>query len=161
MEQLLTRLSTDYPQLKFKPGTTFLWSPSQQTVHFVRDASEATGIWSLLHEVGHGLLDHRDFTSDFGLLQMEVAAWNKARELAGTYGHDIDEDHIQDCLDTYRDWLHQRSNCPTCEATSLQQDSRTYRCTNCDEVWHVAQNRHCRPYRKRLEPSPRNLTPQA
>jgi len=147
MKQLLKQLQTDYPSLKFVAHDTFSWSPSQQIVYYVADLSEVRGAWSLLHEVGHALLGHTDFTNDFDLLQMEVAAWTKAVELGKHYGVNIDDDHVQDCLDTYRDWLHQRSTCPTCGAVSLQQDSRTYRCHNCSEAWQVAQNRHCRPYR--------------
>lgn len=150
MKQLLKQLQADFPDLTFQENEVFSWSPSQRIVYYNPDASEVTGMWSLLHEVGHALLHHTDFANDFDLLQMEVAAWTKAVELGKQYGHTIDDDHVQDCLDTYRDWLHQRSTCPTCGVVSLQKDSRTYQCYNCNETWHVAQNRHCRPYRRKL-----------
>lgn len=150
MKQLLKQLQIDYPDLQFETGSQFSWSPSQQTVFYVTSRNDGDGAWSVLHEVGHATLGHTDFRNDFGLLQMEVAAWNAAVELGEKYGHPIDDDHIQDCLDTYRDWLHQRSTCPTCGSVSLQQDAQTYRCFNCKEAWHVAQNRHCRPYRRKL-----------
>lgn len=147
MKQLLTRLTRDYPDLQFKPGTQFLWSPSQQVIYYSTDRTDESSIWSLLHELGHATLGHTDFKNDFSLLQMEADAWEQAVVIAKQYDHYIDEDHIQDCLDTYRDWLHQRSTCPTCGATSLQTDAHTYQCFNCQQTWHVAQNRHCRPYR--------------
>ena len=150
MKDLLKQLTHDFPELTFRSGTRFSWSPSQQIVYFAPTATEETGAWSLLHEVGHALLGHTDFANDFELLQMEVAAWSEAVRLGKRYGYTIEDDHIQDCLDTYRDWLHQRSTCPTCGTVSLQKDSATYHCFNCREEWHVAQNRHCRPYRRKL-----------
>lgn len=147
MKQLVPLLERDYPDVTFVAGTVFSWSPSQQSVYYISNSTETSAVWSLLHELGHALCQHKDFSSDLTLLKMEVEAWAKAKELASRYGHTIEEDHIQDCLDTYRDWLHQRSTCPTCASVSLQKDSSTYRCHNCNEQWQVAQNRHCRPYR--------------
>jgi hypothetical protein len=103
--------------------------------------------WSLLHEVGHALLDHQSYDSDLELVEMESLAWQKAKEVGVAYGHTIDEDHIQDCIDTYRDWLHQRSACPNCDNRSLQQDARHYKCFNCGQTWAVSASRFCRPYR--------------
>jgi predicted RNA-binding Zn-ribbon protein involved in translation (DUF1610 family) len=151
MKKLITQLKKDYPDLQFVAGDVFSWSSQQQTVFYVSDRDNQSAVWSLLHEVGHATLNHTNYHNDFALLQMEVAAWTAAKELADRYGHKIDEDHIQDCLDTYRDWLHQRSSCPTCSNVSLQKDARTYQCFNCGEEWHVAQNRHCRPYRRKTD----------
>lgn len=151
MKQLIPLLERDYPAITFKAGSVFSWSPSQQTVYYIEDSTEVSAVWSLLHELGHAVCKHQDFSSDLALLKMEVEAWSQAKQLAQNYNHTIDEEHIQDCLDTYRDWLHQRSTCPTCHTTSLQKDARTYQCHNCNEQWHVAQNRHCRPYRMKTK----------
>lgn len=129
-------------------GETFLWSPKDKTVYYApAQLQEKTGQWSLLHEIAHGLLDHRTYTTDFELLQLELAAWNKAKEFSKEFGLKIDDNYIEDCLDTYRDWLHQRSTCPTCGGVGLQHDSREYRCHNCLGRWHVSASRFCRPYR--------------
>jgi hypothetical protein len=106
-------------------------------------------IFSLLHELGHALLEHKDYTYDVELLKIEVAAWDRARTLAEQYGVTLDEDHIQDCLDTYRDWLHLRATCPTCFGRSLQSTETCYRCFNCQTEWSVTRSRLCRPYRLR------------
>jgi hypothetical protein len=109
---------------------------------------ETWGTWSLLHETGHGLLVHADYQSDLELLHMEVAAWEKAKELGQAFGVQIDPNHIEDCLDTYRDWLHRRSTCPTCGSVSLQHNSTEYHCHNCNAMWQVSSSRFCRPYRQ-------------
>jgi hypothetical protein len=146
MVQLLHRVKQDYQSFNFTAGTAFSWSPSKQTITYKTTDNEIAA-WSLLHELAHALLDHRSYETDFELLLLEVAAWEKAKELANNYAIQIDEDHVQDCIDTYRDWLYQRSTCPTCTNTSLQQDAVTYRCFNCGGSWTVTASRFCRPYR--------------
>lgn len=148
MEKFLKQLHKDYPQLKFVVSDQFCWSPSKGEIMYDRDAlSAVTAQWSLLHEVGHALLGHVTYKSDLELIELESAAWHKAQSLGKKYGQEISEDHIQDCMDTYRDWLHQRSACPTCDNRSLQQDSRHYKCFNCGQTWSVSSSRFCRPYR--------------
>lgn len=150
MSSLLTQLREDFPNLHFQAAESFYWSPKKSTVHYVQPGlSEDVNAWSLLHEVGHALLEHQTFTTDFDLLMLEVSAWEKAKSLGNTYKYKIDPDHIQDCLDTYRDWLYQRSTCPNCTNCSLQIDSDTYSCFNCNGSWHVSRSRKCRTYRRK------------
>lgn len=149
MHTLFTRLKTDFPALTFKEGKEFCWSPGTRTVIYRKNSGDETmAVWSLLHEVAHALLGHYRYSSDFELLRLETAAWHKAAELAGHYGYRVAGDYIQDCLDTYRDWLHRRSTCPLCGTTSLQESSRKYRCHNCNTSWIVTASRFCRPYRR-------------
>lgn len=150
MESLLKRLSQEITGVTYQPGEAFCWSPEHRTITF-RDTTEPTDLdqWALLHEAGHAMLDHKSYTSDLHLLLLEVEAWEKAVEVGKSYGIEIDLDHVQDCLDTYRDWLHQRSLCPTCSTTSLQISEGTYRCHNCTAEWHVTTSRFCRAYRRR------------
>ncbi|HSX45757.1 MAG TPA: hypothetical protein VLG27_02000 [Candidatus Saccharimonadia bacterium] len=148
MVELIQQLKKTFPKLKFKAGPQFSWSPeTAEIIYKTGSASDEAG-WSLLHETGHALLDHHNYRADVELLRLEVAAWQKAQELATKFGIRIDEDHIQDCLDTYRDWLYKRSICPDCSAKCLQQDDSThYRCFNCHKVWRVSSSRFCRAYR--------------
>jgi hypothetical protein len=148
MKKLLETLKTDLPSLQFVAGEAFYWSPKDNTINYKLDLENETSVWALLHEVAHCLLQHTTYNSDFELMQLEVAAWHKAEKLAKHYGVTIDPEHIQDCLDTYRDWLHRRSTCPTCGVVSLQKDSQTYQCFNCQTQWHVSNSRFCRPYRR-------------
>jgi len=148
MYELINRLKDTFPQLKFAPGQQFSWSPETGEIFYKVSASGPKSTWSLLHETGHALLEHKSYQADFELLRLEVAAWEKARQLAADQGVEIDEDHIQDCLDTYRDWLYKRSICPTCTTKCLQQDDYAhYRCFNCHTVWRVSASRFCRAYR--------------
>lgn len=150
MDTLLKGLSKDFPGITFQKGADFYWSPREQVVYYA-GALRKSDCWTLLHEASHGVLQHKTFKSDFQLLQLELEAWEKAKELASQYGFSISSDHIEDCLDTYRDWLHKRSLCPSCDMKSLQQDSSTYSCYNCNTTWRVTSSRLCRPYRARIE----------
>lgn len=147
--RLLAQLVTEYPNLTFAESSSFYWSPAKRQINCKRGAEGLSATFSLLHELGHALLDHKRYKLDFELLQLEVAAWEQAKLVAPNYGITIDEDHIQDCLDSYRDWLYRRSICPTCTAKALQQDGQPlYRCFNCHATWRVAPSRFCRPYRQ-------------
>lgn len=147
MNDLLAKLRHDWPNITFSVSDAFSWSPKQQRISYAAD-NQANGAWSLLHELGHALLQHKNYQTDFELVKLEAAAWAKAAQLGQKYGYQIDPDHIEDCLDTYRDWLHQRSACPTCRTTSLQSNMTTYCCYNCDSTWTVSRARLCRPYRR-------------
>lgn len=150
MDELLDKLKADNPNLAFVRGDSFYWSPKGRTITYAAGSTQPEiAKWSLLHEVSHGLLGHEVYRSDFELMQLEVAAWQQARALAKHYGIKIDPEHVQDCLDTYRDWLHGRAACPTCGTVSMQQDPHTYACFNCGTSWHVSNSRFCRPYRRK------------
>lgn len=161
MKQLIASLKGAYPHLTFTAGKTFVWSPETKEVIYREQRAEnrehvgkrktengEQDKWSLLHETGHALLSHTSYKADIELLKLELAAWEKAKELAKQLDIIIDEDHIQDCLDTYRDWLYRRSICPTCTSKCLQQsDYKHYRCYNCHTTWKVTPSRFARPYR--------------
>lgn len=148
MQKLINQLQARYPKLKFTPGKQFCWSPESGEIFYRQNAKGKTARWSLLHETGHALLGHTTYHADFELLKLEAAAWKKALELASSLRVTIDEDHIQDCLDTYRDWLYKRSICPDCSTKCLQQgDFVHYRCFNCHKVWRVSSSRFSRAYR--------------
>lgn len=149
MRTLLASLKRDFPDLHFEKGQKFTWSPKTARIIYNAQAvkEDPVATWSLLHEAGHALLKHSSYTSDFELLRMEVEAWEKAKELATSYDVHIDNNHVEDCLDTYRDWLYARSTCPSCTVSSLQIDAHLYKCFNCGTKWRVSQSRHCRPYR--------------
>ncbi|MES2630831.1 MAG: hypothetical protein V4611_02660 [Patescibacteria group bacterium] len=147
---LLHKLKTDYPEVHFVTGDTFAWVPETKTVFYVNDGPQSKAL--LLHEVSHGLLDHREYKRDIELLAMEAAAWEKAKELAKTYHFPISEAVAEDHLDTYRDWLHARSTCPECTAIGYQTSRDTYSCPACNTEWRVNEARVCelRRYKQKL-----------
>jgi hypothetical protein len=148
MESIVSILSGSYRKLKFRSGDKFYWSPETREVFYDANADQPNGIWSLLHETGHALLEHTSYRADYELIRLEVAAWEKAKALAADLQIEIDENHVQDCIDTYRDWLYGRSICPECGNKSLQQSTLTqYQCFNCHATWKVTPSRFCRAYR--------------
>ncbi len=146
--KLLEQIKRDYPTIHFKPGDEFRWSAEQQTIFYTSSTEEP--VWTLLHELGHMIRQHNSYRSDTALVQMEVEAWTTAQGLADNYGIIIDEDYVQDCIDSYRQWRHERSTCPTCQQTGLETSTGQYHCVNCADTWQVTPSRFCRVYRKQL-----------
>lgn len=137
--KLADRLAGDYPQFKFIPSNRARWSSIEQTIYYTNSPVD------LLHELGHAVLNHDHYQQDIELIQIELDAWNKARELAGQYGIVINDKDIEESLDSYRDWLYQRSMCPICGQNGIQsRASLTYYCINCHTHWQVNDARSCR-----------------
>lgn len=146
----IEKIKADYPQFKFKAGSQEHWSPKTQTITY-EQTNTAEGLkYGLLHELAHALLGHSSYHSDFELLKLESHAWQMAAKIGKKYGVKVDEDHIQNCLDTYRDWLHRRSKCPTCAVHVMQTNATTYKCFNCGAGWKVSAGRFARSYRRSI-----------
>ncbi len=140
---LLKQLEKDYPKLAFKASDVFCWSPSKKTVFYSQLTSSHQKAL-LLHELAHALLKHRDFDQDIDLLHQERVAWEHAKEtLATRYNVKITEEDIETALDSYRDWLHQRSKCPDCASNAPQTKTGTYRCIVCGCQWRANDARLC------------------
>jgi predicted RNA-binding Zn-ribbon protein involved in translation (DUF1610 family) len=144
------KIATDYPQFKFIAGDQEHWSPNTNTITYSEQESEEELRYGLLHELAHALLDHKTYQSDFELLKLESQAWALAAKIGKKYKIKLDDDHIQDCLDTYRDWLHRRSKCPTCGVHVLQTSTTSYKCFNCGTSWQVSHRRFSRAYRLKI-----------
>lgn len=147
--KLLALCQEVLPTCVFQAADSFYWSPRGMTIYFdPASLSNSTGQLALLHEVSHALLNHSNYHSDVELLFLEASAWQEAIRRASQWSMDIvDTNHIEDCLDTYRDWLYARSSCPTCMVGSLQVSAQRYTCPNCLTTWTVSPSRFCRPYR--------------
>jgi hypothetical protein len=148
IKKFTQQLGQDYPDFKFKSGAQDNWSPGAHTITFNKNQPAAQIQQGILHELAHAVLGHKDYQSDFELLKMESEAWELTVKMSKKYHVKVDQDHVQNCLDTYRDWLHQRSTCPKCGMHVLQKDSGNYQCFNCRTRWHVTSERFVRPYRK-------------
>jgi len=143
--QFVNQIKKDNPTVHFVAGESFIWSPAKNQITYTNQIdNEEHAIWALIHEVAHYKLDHKKYKSDFELLKLETAAWSKANEIASSYKIEINQDHIQDCLDTYRDWLHTRAKCPNCGVVSMQKKDLHYQCFNCKTVWSVPKSPLCR-----------------
>lgn len=148
---LLKKVQKDYPHTKFEEADRFYWSGDNNIIYYYPYTENAA--WSLLHEIGHMINGDRNYQSDFELTKMEVLAWEAAKNIAPKYlDKAIDLDYIEDCLDSYRKWQHERSLCPTCKQSGLEESYTNYKCINCGNTWQVSENRFCRVYRKKTSP---------
>ena len=144
---LLEQLIKDFTAYTFVAGEHFSWAPRKRTIQY-DSMSNPDSNWSLLHELGHATLGHRGYKRDIELIQLEVEAWDKASKIGHSYGITINWRHIEQCIDSYRDWLHARSTCPRCNMVSFQFHPLTYKCINCHTSWHVSKSRLCRIHRR-------------
>lgn len=131
-EELLCTLRSDYPDLVFKNGKKFMYRPPHM-IYFEQLIHDNNSL-QLLHEVGHAILKHRDYATDPERLKMERAAWEQACQLCARYNIYYDEEFVEAELDTYRDWLHQKSRCKRCGLTCYQLKTGAYRCPRCDDL---------------------------
>ena len=132
----------------FSPTKSYYWSPADKTVFYQVGDKTEIGLWTMLHEACHGLLKHKTYESDFELVLLEVKSWENAQKLAENFGLKIGDEHVQDCLDSYRDWQYKRSLCPNCDLGGVQIDQKTYKCIFCSGSWSVSSERFFRPYRR-------------
>ena len=130
----LAKIRGDYPEVRLVNGKRFSFR-SPRTVVFV-DTNKGSEVDSapllLLHELGHFLTGKWDFKTEVERVKIEVMAWEKARELAPSYGVFADEDLIEAELDSYREFLHQKSRCPDCGLTRFQTPDKIWHCPKCD-----------------------------
>jgi len=146
----LTRVKHAFPGITFELGNDFRWSPQHQTV-YVGKISDERDIITLLHEIGHAVAGHSGYDRDIALLTLEREAWTVASvQVAPLFDVIIDNDLIEEALDSYRDWLHARSTCPECEQNGVQRDQNTYECLLCHTSWRVNDARRCGLKRYRL-----------
>lgn len=149
----MNEIITSYPEIQFASSSQFVWSPTNKTVFYDETACQnSTGKLALLHEIGHAELGHHDYTSDIGLLNMEMDAWEYAIAHAPRYQLPIDEAHIERCLETYRMWLYKRSRCPECQFHGVQTTAFQYRCFMCRHTWEVARSLSVQPQRNHCQP---------
>lgn len=137
---LIKNLKNDFPQFIFKESSSFLWSHNDNTIYYTNDNNDFS---FLFHELSHALLNHVEYNRDIELVAMEREAWDKAKEIALNYDVILDDDYIQSNLDTYRDWMHERSTCPKCSASGMQIKKKSYKCLACNHQWLVNEAKTC------------------
>ena len=125
----LEKIKANFPKYRLISGKKFAFRPPKTIVIGPEEPQDEL---LLLHELGHAILGHTDFKLDVLRLKMEAEAWEKAREMAPKYGIEVDEELIQDQLDTYRDWLHTKSKCKRCGLTRYQTPDGVYHCPRCE-----------------------------
>lgn len=134
--QFLNDLKVLYPQFTFLKSRRFKFRPPNRI--YIAGPCDNFALLTL-HELGHALCKHKDYNTHAQRLKIECAAWERARvvlnehpEWAKKYHIIYDEDFIEDQLDTYRDWLHQKSTCKACGLTRFQTPDGLYYCPRCE-----------------------------
>lgn len=128
---ILSRLQSDYPDLIFRTGKRFTFTPPKTIT-----LGPPQPFYTLLalHELSHALLKHKHDNTHISRLKHESEAWERAKQLAAHYdipwGPD-EEDFAQDQLDTYRHHLHQKTLCPTCGTSRYESPTGTLHCPFC------------------------------
>ena len=151
-KEFVERLEADFPEVKFKWGAerfSFRFRNGAPVV-FLGEPQPNFALLAL-HELGHALCKHKDYTRDVERIKIESAAWERAktvlldyqakassnseevgnRELAAILP-EWDEDFVQEKMDTYRDWLHAKSRCKKCGLTRYQTADKKYHCPRCE-----------------------------
>lgn len=142
IRSMIKRLRGDFPEYHFEAADGFWWSAAKKTIFY--DPQAPSSYAFLLHELSHALLDHEGYTRDIELLKLERDAWHYAKTvLAKRYAVVIDDEIAENNLDTYRQWLHERSTCPSCDTIGLQTKEQIYRCLACGHQWRVNEARIC------------------
>lgn len=152
INSLAETILADHNDLSFCIGPDFAWSATTQTITHPPINSRHQ-LYQLLHEIGHARLAHQAYRRDAELIDLERAAWQYACDiLAPRYNLPLSADTaiVQDSLDTYREWLHMRSRCPSCQAVGIEAAPARYRCLHCQQQWHVNEARICRLKRTSL-----------
>lgn len=132
--RLLTRLKADFKHLKFVAALDFYWSWQNNTIYYNPAQTEAEHL--LLHELAHASLNHNSYSYDTELVQMELAAWQYSKQhfypkYLGQFNHKLADDY----LESYRNWLYERSLCPNCNSTGQQTINGHYICLACQQQW--------------------------
>lgn len=132
----IEELKKEFGQFSFISGQRFKWK-YPKSIYFEENEDIPFQYFALLtlHELGHGLSGHKDYKTDVERLKIESEAWQRAkREISAhkNWGVEYDEDFAENELDSYRDWLHQKSKCKKCGLTRYQTADGKYHCPNCD-----------------------------
>lgn len=133
-----------YPEYNFVSSDKYAWDSNTKTIYYIETSDSLQNhIHSLLHELSHALLNHVNFSNDIKLIKMERDAWAMTKKLLVKYQQEIDTSHIEDCLDSYRDWIYARSKCPQCSHVGVETSNNVYGCIFCPILWKVPESRLC------------------
>jgi hypothetical protein len=132
----LLSLKNEYNNYSWRLGTRFKYRP-EKTIIIDKNSPAPWPYFALLtlHELGHALSSHKDHKTDVERLKIESEAWQRAkREIDAheNWGIEYDEEFAEYELDSYRDWLHQKSKCKKCGLTRYQTKDGIYHCPECD-----------------------------
>ena len=135
-QAFLLTLKEEYKDFSWQLGSRFKYRP-EKTIIIDKNSDAPWPFFALLtlHELGHALSHHKDYKTDIERLKIESEAWQRAkREISAhkSWGLEYDEEFAEYELDSYRDWLHQKSKCKKCGLTRYQTTDGKYHCPGCE-----------------------------
>ena len=128
----LEAIKESYPEFTFRPGRKFLFRPPKSIYYLESDENFR---FLLLHELSHALLGHFSFSRSLERLQIERDAWAKTRELCSLHSITFNEELAEIELNTYRDWVHQKTLCKHCGLSCLEVSSESLYCPFCQNEY--------------------------
>lgn len=123
------QILAEYPQFRVITGRKFAFRPPKTIILGQPQSKYAL---QSLHELAHGLCGHKTFSTYIERVKMESEAWERAKTLCLKYDIEFDEEFAEEQLDTYRDWLHQKSVCRQCGQVRYQSPDGNYHCPQCE-----------------------------
>lgn len=129
----IAKLKKDFPDFRFISGRRFSFRPPK-TIVIGPDEGDKT-LMLLFHELGHALSGRYAYQTSVERLKIETIAWQTGKKAYQKYSElpPWDDDFVEETLDTYRDWLHQKSKCPSCKLTMVQTEAGKWVCPFCDQ----------------------------
>lgn len=139
-KSILSNIEKDF-NFNFISGDDFFWNHKNKTITYNSD--DENGLELLFHEIGHAKLNHANYLRDIQLIEMEREAWSEAKKIASKMQLRINQNIIEDHMDSYRDWLHARSLCPECKSNGYEYRKGYYTCPVCTTKWQVNDAKLC------------------
>lgn len=139
-QAFLLELTDLYPSFLWRLGPRFKYkSPKAIFIDENSTLPYLNFCLNSLHELGHALSAHKDYKTDVERIRIESEAWERAKEeiekhpnWQKNYQIIFDDNFAESQLDSYRDWLHQKSKCKKCGLTRFQTKDGAYHCPHCD-----------------------------
>lgn len=130
-----------YPEQRFLPSGYFAYDASEDVINYdPGQLGRTDGKLALLHEISHALLGHFHYRFDFELFAMEMDAWNMTKALARKHKVKINQSYIDECMDSYDQWLTKRGTCPKCNEFNIQNQPNRFCCHRCQTAWKVSED---------------------
>ena len=126
----LEKIISLYPNFTFRSGQKFKFR-QQKTIYYSLSETDNFPIL-LLHELAHANLGHYSFETNLERLKIESAAWEETKNLCQKFNLSFSDDFAKTELDTYRDWLHQKSLCRNCGLIRFETSDGNYHCPRCE-----------------------------
>ena len=140
--QFIQELENEYSDFVFKPSNRFRFRPPK-TIYYELPSPNSHNLspyfLQLLHELGHAVSHHHNYSLSVDRLKIETEAWGSAHHIFKShsnwpkkYHFDFDQDFAETQLDTYRHWLHKKATCKKCGLTMFQDKKQQWICPHCD-----------------------------